>query len=184
MYARRHWAKAVSAVALGMLLCCGAYLYFLAMKKPRTPPIIVVSKCKLPSVGMQRIQVGDNFTFLVSASTLISKGQMDDTPPFTERFCLKAKNSKSILTVSLHDAEGFGGAPVDPMLVFSEHSERRHVVDATGRVVGEDYWGYLDPEKLWRKIHLEGVSAKYGPVTKSEAQYYDRILSSVCFSTP
>lgn len=182
--AGRGWAKTVFAVALGMLLCCSAYLCFLAMKKPLAPPIIVVSDCKLPSVGMQRIQVADDFTFLATHSTLICKGQMDDTPPFTQRFCLKTENSKSVLTISLHDAEGFRGSPVDPMLVFSEYSERRHVVDATGRVIGEDDWGYLEPEKRWRKIHLEGVIAKYGPVTKSEAQNYDRILSSVCFSTP
>jgi len=180
----RRWAKSVFVVALGMLVCCGAYLCFRAVKKPIAPPIIVLSECKLSSVGTQRIQVGDNFTFLAAANTLTCKGQMDDTPPFTQRFCFKPKNSKSVLTISLHDAEGFNGALADPMLVFSEYSEKRHVVDATGRVIGEDYWGYLDPEKRWRKIHLEGVSAKYGPVTKSEAQNYDRILSSACFSTP
>lgn len=77
---------------------------------------------------------------------------MDDTPPFTQRFCFKAKNSKSVLTISLHDAQSFGGAPVDPMIVFSEYSERRHVVDTTGRVIGEDYWGYLDPENTGERF--------------------------------
>lgn len=74
---------------------------------------------------------------------------MDDTPPFTQRFFLKATTNKSVLTISLHDAKGFGIAPVDPMIVFSKYFERRHVADATGRVIGEDNWGYLDPEKRW-----------------------------------
>jgi hypothetical protein len=180
----RRSPKIIVVVALGTLLCCGAYLCFLAVKRPLAPPTIVVSECKVSSADMQRMRVGDNFAFMATTNTLICKGQMDDTPPFTQRFCLKAENSKSVLTISLHEAEGFGGAPVDPMIVFSEYSERRHVVDATGRVIGEDYWGYLDPEKRWRKIHLEGVRANYGPVTKSEAQNYDRILSSACFSAP
>jgi len=122
---------------------------------------------------MQRIQVGDDFAFVAGANTAICKGQMDDTPPFTQRFCFRAKTGKSVLTISLHDHEGFGTAPVDSMIVFYEHFERRNVVDAKGRVIGEDQWGYLDVEKCWRKISLEGVSAKYGPVTKSEAQIYD-----------
>jgi hypothetical protein len=100
-----------------------------------------------PPVGMQRIQVGDDFGFVAGPSTLVREGQMDDTAPFTQSFCIRASNSKSVLTISLHDAEPFGGAPVDPMIVFSEHSERRRVVDGTGKVIGEDYWGYLDPEK-------------------------------------
>lgn len=119
-----------------------------------------------------------------ASNTPIFKGQMDDTPPFTQRFFLRARTGKSVLTTSLHDPVGFGTTSVDPMIVFSEHFERRHVADARGRVIGEDRWGYLDPEKRWRKINLQGVSAKYVRLLESEAQVYDRILSSACFSTP
>lgn len=180
----RRRAKTIIVVVLGMLLCFGVYLCFVAVKRPHAPPIIVVSVCSSSSTDKQRIQIGDNFAFLAASNVFVCKGQMDDTPPFTQHFCFKAKNRKSVLTISAPYEESFGGAPIDPMIVFSEYSERRHVVDSRGRVIGEDYWGYLDSEKRWRKIHLEGVSANYGPVPKSDAQDYDRILSSACFSTP
>jgi len=180
----RRWGRRAFIVALCPLLCCGAYLCFLAINKSPAPPILVVSACKSPSLTMQRIQVGDSFAFFAQPSDFICRGQMDDTPPFTERFCVKPKRGGSALVISLHDAEGFYSAPVDPMLVFSEHSEKRHVVDDKGGVIGQDFWGYLDREGYWRKVHLHGINAKYGPVTKSEAQNYDRILSSACFPKP
>jgi hypothetical protein len=179
----RRWGKRTSIVVLGALLCCGAYLCFLAINKPPAPPIVVVSACKSPSLTMQRIQVGDSFAFFATPSEFCS-GQMDDTPPFTERFCVKPKRGGSTLVISLHDSEGSYGASVDPMLVFSEYSERRQVVDDKGSVIGQDYWGYWDRDRYWRKVHLHGITAKYGPVMKSEAQNYDRILSSACFSNP
>ena len=181
----KRWRKRAVIVALGILLFGGAYLSFRAMNKPLAPAIVVVSACKSPSVTMQRIQVGDSFVFFAAPSEFICRGQMDDTPPFTERFCVKPKRGGSTLVISLHDSEGFYSASVDPMLVFSEHSEKRHVVDDKGSVIGQDYWGYWDRDRYWRKVHLGyGSNAKYGPVTTSEAQNYDRILSSACFSNP
>jgi hypothetical protein len=182
----RHWRKVALIAVVGLPLCYGLYRCVLFVKKPHAPAIIVVSECKSTSLDMKRIQVGDNLAFFATDNTSARKGQTDDTPPFTQRFCLRAKDAKSLLTISLHPSEGFNGAPpIDPMIVFSEYSERRHVVDGTGRrTIGEDYWGYLDSEKRWRKIRLEGVSAEYGAVAKSEARTYDRILSSACFSTP
>lgn len=177
-----RWAKSLLMAVVGISLCGGAFLYFRFVRKRHAPATIVVSECKSASAALRKIQVGDNFAFFANTSTLIYKGQMDDTPPFTQRFCVKSRNSKSPLTISLHEPLAFGGTPVDPMLVFSEHSEKRHVVDDAGRVIGEEYWGYLDSEKRWRKVRLEGVSAQYGPVTKSDAEIYDRILSSACFS--
>jgi len=133
---------------------------------------------------MQRIQVGESYSFFATANEFVCREQMDDTPPFTERFCLKPKSGGSALVFSIHDSDGVYGAPSDPTLVLSEYSEKRHVVDATGSVIGQDSWGYWDRDKYWRKIHLHGINAKYGPVAKSEAKNYDQILSSACFSNP
>lgn len=58
-----------------------------------------------------------------ASNTSIFKGQMDDTPPFTQRFFLKARTGKSVPTISLHDTVGFGTASVNPMIVFSEYFE-------------------------------------------------------------
>jgi len=180
----RRWRKAAFIIVFGLLLCSGAYLCFVAVNKPLPPPIVVVSACKSPSATMQRIQVGDSFSFFAVPTEFICRGQMDDTPPFTERFCVKPKCGGSALVIFLRDSEGFYRAPVDPMIVFSGYSERRHVVDDRGIVIGEDHWGYWDRNRYWRKVHLRRITAKYGPVTKSEARNYDRILSSACFSNP
>jgi hypothetical protein len=48
-----------------------------------------VSECKSTSLDMKRIQVGDNFAFFATDNTSARKGQTDDTPPFTQRFCLR-----------------------------------------------------------------------------------------------
>jgi hypothetical protein len=180
----RRSRRAAFITVLALLTCSGAYLGFVALNKPVPPPIVVVSPCKSPSPSMHRVQVGDRYSFFATANEFSCREQMDDTPPFTERFCLKPKRGGPALVFSIRDSNGFYGAPSDPMLVFSEYSEKRNVVDATGRVIGQDSWGYWDRDKFWRKVHLLGINAKYGPVTKSEAKDYDQILSSACFSNP
>lgn len=180
----KRWRKAAFIMIAGLLVCSGAYLFFLTPNKPLAPTALVVAPCKSSSSSMQRIQVGDSYSFFANQNEFVCREQMDDTPPFTKRFCVKPKRGVSALVFSLHDTENLRGAPPDPMHIFSEHSERRPVVDNKGSTIGQDSWGYWDREKYWRKVHLHGINAKYGLVTKSEAESYDRILSSACLSNP
>ena len=69
----------------------------------------------------------------------------------------------------------------DPNLVFSEHSEKRRVLDDGGRLIGEDYWGYLERGKIWRRVHLDGFAyANYTGANEKDAERFDRVINSVC----
>ncbi len=72
---------------------------------------------------------------------------------------------------------------LDAARIISAHVEKRTVVNDSGEVQGDDYWGYLDSGEQWRQIRLYrgGVVAKYGFVGKEQSKLFDRAINSLCY---
>lgn len=124
---------------------------------------------------------GSGFQFdAIAADFRIIEGTQD-APPFGRGFSLVPADSSSQLSISFSGELGRPSMDNDPNLVFSERYEKRHILDTEGRTIGEDYWGYLDHEKIWRRIHLQGfVYANYSGANAKDAEHFDQVLNSAC----
>jgi hypothetical protein len=117
----------------------------------------------------------------VTADFQIVEGATDASP-FVHGFGLTPTDSTSSLNISFGGDSRQGPMDADPNLVFSEHFDKRRILDDKGRLIGEDYWGYLDPEKIWRRIHLHGlVYANYTNANERDAERFNRVINSACF---
>jgi len=129
---------------------------------------------------MRRMGEKYGFQFDAVASEFVIQEGCTDAPPLVCGFDLTPKNSSSQLGLSF-GPHGFESMDMDPTLTFSERFEKRVVLDDTGQRIGEDYWGYLDTEKRWRRIHLwGGVYAKYDLANERDAGLFDRVINSAC----
>jgi len=62
---------------------------------------------------------------------------------------------------------------------------KRIIVGDQGHSVGEDDWGYLEPERRWRRARFQGwVQAEYGFVNANDADLFDEIIKSACLLPP
>jgi hypothetical protein len=67
--------------------------------------------------------------------------------------------------------------------VFSEHMEERDVRNIYGNVLGKERWGYFKTGDRWRLIKFAGKEeVGYPPMPLKEAQLFDQVISSACFS--
>jgi hypothetical protein len=104
-----------------------------------------------------------------------------DAGPGGHGFDLRPPNSTTLLTISFGSDLGRGSMDADPKLVFSEHYSKRRILDEQGRLVGEDYWGYLDRQRIWRRVHLKGfVHLEYANANRSDAERFDQVINSAC----
>jgi hypothetical protein len=104
-----------------------------------------------------------------------------DAAPLAHGFSLNPTNGTSRLGISFGSDLELASMDADPNLVFSEHSEKRRVLDDEGRLIGEDYWGYLERGKIWRRVHLDGFAyANYTGANEKDAERFDRVINSVC----
>ena len=170
-------------IFFGILLLGIASLRFIVPSKPVAPFVPVVSVCKTLKPGIRRIGNEYGIQFDVATSDLSIHEGVEDAPPFTHGFGLTPKNSTSVLEISYGDNQSLESFGTDPVLTFSEHFEKRSISDEKGQLLGEDYWGYLDRSKRWRRVHLKGwVDARYGFVSEKEAKLFDTAINSVCLS--
>jgi hypothetical protein len=172
------------AASTAIIVVCVAYLY-LAREKPSAPPILHLSACKGVERGARRIgdQYGIQFD-IPEKSFAIAEGT-SDAIPVMRGFHIKPQNSSSALEIY------FGQRPLQTMvsnsaLTFSRHVDKRSVFDATGHVVGQDYWGYLGTGERSREVQFfhGGAIAKYQFISRREADLFDSVISSACFLSP
>jgi len=164
-----------------LLVACGTYLYLRFALRPSIPSVPVVAICKPLPPGMRRIGNRDGFQFDADTADFEIRQRMPDAPPTYDSFSLRPKNSKSILLISFGSDATIQPVTVDPDVVFSEHHLRRRILDEEGHVKGEEYWGYLERGKIWRRIHLPGdVNANYRNANDTDAHRFDRLIDSVC----
>lgn len=155
-------------------------LHSIAFRKPIAPGVPVVSSCQPVLQGLGRLggQYGFNFD-IVPDEFKVAEGTQDEAP-FAHGYVLRCRNNDCMMEISFDSDREF--KDTDPLLVFSEHFEKRSIVDDTGTVVGHEYWGYLGKEKIWRRVHLRGrVDIKYDSASPAEAVNFDKVISSTCF---
>jgi hypothetical protein len=67
--------------------------------------------------------------------------------------------------------------------MFSKHVEERDVRDSHGGVVGKEHWGVWKDGVRWRLVTFdEGGEVGYPPTPIREAQLFDQVIGSACFS--
>lgn len=180
--AGRRLALWLIVVAIAAVLLAGMYFTRFKIGKPLAPTIPSVSSCINLAPGARRIGEQYGFQFDVRPSDFNITEGTQDTPPFVHRFGLRPNSTVSVLEISLGNRP-MESMALDPASTFSSHAERRRILDDQGRPVGEDYWGYLSSGERWRQVRLfkGGVVAKYGFVSKEQAELFDRVIDSVCF---
>jgi len=179
----------VAIVTLSFLVLCLAYFHFHTngdKKSPTVaiPPMPVVSVCKELAPGMERIGASPWNRYMLQFDVPLNKAAVHeiptDSPPIDARhFWITPRNSKSGLKIS-YDSQS-NDVVLDRERASSARIVKRIIVDDHGRSVGEDDWGYLDPERRWRRARFQGwVQAEYGFVNEEEAALFDQIINSAC----
>jgi hypothetical protein len=184
----RRWLI-VSVVGVVFLVLGLGYLHLSGgtSKKPptvATPLLPVVSVCKEVAPGMSRIgaRPGDRymlqFDVPVKSVSVHEGGQ--DAPPFAYGFGLRPQaGGESFLEISYGPLSDW--PDVDRKRSASKRIVKRTIVDDQGRSVGEDDWGYLEPERRWRRARFQGwVQGEYGFVNAKDAALFDEIIKSAC----
>lgn len=197
-------ATAICVAVITVLLSGLAYLEFSPDQKsfPRSlPPFLsAVSTCMLPMPGMKRIggqtRFDGVFSFDVPTSDFTIREDCTDAPPLICGVGIKPKNSGAYLNISWGE-ETIDRRPPDPILDpsnldLSAFVEKRRVLDSSGKMIGQESWGYWGQDELWRRVHLlGGVQVRYGARNESEVRNYgstherdaalfDRIINSAC----
>lgn len=149
-----------------------------------TPLLPVVSVCKEVAPGMSRIGArrGDRYMLQFDVpveSVRVHEGDQD-TPPFAYGFDIRLQaGGESYLEISFGPLSD--SPDVDRKRAASERIVKRTIVDDQGHSVGEDNWGYLEPERRWRRARFQGwVQAEYGFVNGKDADLFDQIIKSAC----
>ena len=178
----------VAIVTLSLLVLCLAYFHFQVPgeKKSLTvasPPIPVVSVCRELAPGMKRIGAspGDRYMlqFDIPVNEVRVREGVTDAPPIVYGFDISLRVGESLLVISYGPQSNY--PTVDRERASSTRTVKRIVVDDQGRSVGEDDWGYLDPERRWRRARFQGwVQAEYGLVNEKDAVLFDQIINSAC----
>lgn len=178
----------VAIVTLSFLVLCLAYFHFHTNgdKKSLTvaiPPTPVVSVCNELAPGMKRIGAspGDRYMlqFDIPVNEVRVREGVTDAPPIVYGFDIGPRVGESLLVISYGPQSNY--PIVDRERASSTRIVKRIIVDDQGRSVGEDDWGYLDPERRWRRARFQGwVQAEYGFVNEKEAALFDQIINSAC----
>lgn len=178
----------VAIVTLSFLVLCLAYFHFHTNgdKKSLTvaiPPTPVVSVCNELAPGMKRIGAspGDRYMlqFDIPVNEVRVREGVTDAPPIVYGFDIGPRVGESLLVISYGPQSNY--LIVDRERASSTRIVKRIIVDDQGRSVGEDDWGYLDPERRWRRARFQGwVQAEYGFVNEKEAALFDQIINSAC----
>jgi len=156
-------------------------------KKPptvATPSLPLVSVCKEVAPGMSRIgaRPGDRYMlqFDVPIKSVSVHDGDQDMPPFAYGFGIRPQaRGESFLEISYGPQSNW--PDVNRKRAASARIMKRIIVDDLGHSVGEDDWGYLEPERRWRRARFQGwVQVEYGFVKANDADLFDEIIKSAC----
>jgi hypothetical protein len=172
--------------AAALLLAIAASLWLKRPKPPTSPPPLVVRTCANPPPAGRIISEGRTsakppLQFSVSQVRLhVSEGAAD-APPFSYGADITIANTDSRLRIVF-----LGHLDSKAEQVFSKYFETRKVLNAAGKTIGEDKWGYTEERFVWRAVRFAGHDfAAYHLTDAKDAQLFDQIISTACFaSTP
>src|SRR5215469_657624 len=180
----------IVSVAGGVFLVLSLGYLHLSGRTSEKPPTVatplspIVSVCKEVVPGMNRIgaRPGDRYMLQFDVpvkSVSVHEGE-EDAPPFAYGFGIRPQaGGESFLEISYGPQRNWWD--VDRKRAASERVAKRIIVDDQGRSVGEDDWGYLEPERRWRRARFQGwVQAEYGFVNAKDADLFDEIIKSAC----
>lgn len=175
---RKRWLS----VCVGVLFAfCCVYAAVDFATKPRAPSVPPILKCKALQPGIRRMANQRGFAFDAALSDFRIIEGTQDASPFAHGFDLTPTSSRSRLHISFGSHFELTPMDADPNLKFSEHSDKRRILDAEGRLIGEDYWGYLERGNIWRRVHLYGfVYATYTNANEEDAEHLNRVINSAC----
>ena len=150
---------------------------------PAAPPAITVVECKALPEGMKRIGAKSGIQFDVPLQDFAVSSGCTDAPPLSCGSTITSSNDPSALLFIEYPAAPTS-AGIDPLSTFSEHKEQREIHDAEGSVVGRESWGYLSTGEKWRRVRLSPgrIAVQYGFTKRENAERFDRIIGSACFS--
>ena len=95
------------------------------------------------------------------------------------RHLIESKKRKSILEIWFGRL-AIGGYPADDTFVNSPTFRERHVLSASGQIVGLDSWGTWKNDRRWRQMSILSEGAVYRDATPEVAEAFDRIINSAC----
>jgi hypothetical protein len=161
--------RTVKGVALLLLAGIGISTYLLFREK-FSPRGIVVSTCNGTN---RRISTDFGTQFALSENGFSIKTITRDMPP--GRFYIVSL-SDTFMVIGRDDG-------IWPDLKNTFPSFSRPIKKSGGGVAGTDHWGYRANGLRWRYISLKnGDAVGYRPAGPAEADLFDKIIGSACFS--
>lgn len=163
---------------------------YLALRHPpppvTPPPAVVVSVCQDVASGVRRAAKDLEIEFDISEPNLVlDHGGVGWTDNPLPGHVITVKNRGSVaMYISRWHLDDLDKNSKFVWPMFSEHVEERDVHNAHGGVVGEDHWGIWERGKRWRFVKFAGglEEVGYPPTPANEAQLFDQVISSACFS--
>jgi hypothetical protein len=184
---RRRWLIVSVVGVVFLALGLGYFQLSGTGKKPptvATPVLPVVSVCSGVAPGMSRIGAHPGGRYMLQfdvpvKSVRVHEGAMD-APLFAYGFGIRPQaGGESFLEISYGPQRNW--PDVDRQRAASERVVKRIIFDDQGHSVGQDDWGYLEPERRWRRARFQGwVQAEYGFVNAKDANLFDEIIKSAC----
>lgn len=184
------WLIATLAGA-AMLSAVTAYMVLRRPPPLASPPLIVVSPCRDVPSGMQRGGFEVKFDVPEACCTLDSVVR-DMLPEVIFGVRIKTRDNE-FMEIRVGHVD-FEAELSSRWTLTSDRVEKRAVRDSRGDWVGEDHWGHWKGRvdqwghwvsgKSWRYVTFArgGTAVGYLPTADREAQVFDSIISSACFS--
>ena len=171
----RPWTSYV-VVLLGVLVCAIGF-YF---ADRHTPAAISVLPCRNPDSDVRRVRSDFGATFDIPEKDFNIRTATQDMPP-GRFYVITLKNSSVNLLIAHND--GIWPDLKNAFPIFSRRVEARKIQTVDKHAIGTDHWGYLNSGQRWRYVEFSsGDAVGYRPVPLNEADLFDRVISSACFS--
>lgn len=179
----------ISAIAVAVMVCLIAG--YLALRHPgppaTPPPTVVVSDCRDVAPGVRRIGRDLSIKFDIPVSRLaFDSGETGwSDRPNRQHYDIAFQDQSSItMRIEVWPYFNLNRNLQLAWPKFSERVEERDVRNAHGGVVGKDHWGVWNDGKRWRLVIFAGrEEVGYLPTPAKEADLFDQVISSACFST-
>jgi hypothetical protein len=166
-------------VLLGVLVCAISF-YFFSVRDRQAPSAISVLPCRNPNPDVRRIRSDFGATFDIPEKNFNVRAATQDMPP-GHFYVVTLKNSSAKMLIAHND--GIWPDLKNAFPVFSRQVESRTIQTVGKHSIGTDHWGYLNSGERWRHVEFSsGDAVGYRPVPLSEADLFDRAISSACFS--
>jgi hypothetical protein len=167
------------ALLLAILVCAIGF-YFFSITDRHAPAAISVLPCRNANPGVRRVRSDFGTTFDIPENDFNVRTATQDMPP-GRFYVVTLKNSSADMLIAHKD--GIWPDLKNAFPIFSRRVESRKVQTVGKHSIGTDHWGYLNSGERWRYVEFSsGDAVGYRPVPLNEADLFDRVVNSPCFS--